>query len=174
MNIETKGPSLIEAIPLITSMIAIVVSSLTLGWTIYRDAIRKPKFRVSVGIKSIVQAERQPQGPFVFVEALNMGPIPNRAQSVFARAKWLKRRLRKNRWMIFVYPDYSHPGTTPAGSKMEVGDTATFIFPYAKVCFLGENVSQVGVSDGFGTIHWAPSRQMRKAQEQYRQDFPAD
>jgi hypothetical protein len=72
-------------VPTITSMLAIAISSLTLGWTIYRDAIRKPKF---------------------------------------------------------------------------------------KEAFLKDNFSQVDVADGFGRIHWASRRDLRKARKKYRKDFP--
>ena len=64
-------------IPTITSVVAIAISSLTLGWTIYRDAIRKPKLRVDVAVKKIIQAGHPEDGPYVFVEALNLGPIAN-------------------------------------------------------------------------------------------------
>ncbi len=57
-------------IPTITSVLAIAISSLTLGWTIYRDAIRKPKFRIDIAVKKIVQAGHDHDGPYVFVEAL--------------------------------------------------------------------------------------------------------
>jgi hypothetical protein len=65
-------------IPTIASVLAIAISSLTLGWSIYRDAIRKPKFRVDIAVKKIVQAGHDHDGPYIFVEALNLGPIPNR------------------------------------------------------------------------------------------------
>jgi hypothetical protein len=37
---------------------------------------------------------------------------------------------------------------------------------------LKNDFSQIGMSDGFGTIHWAPRRELRMAQEKYRNDFP--
>ena len=94
-------------IPTITSVVAIAISSLTLGWTIYRDAIRKPKFRVDVAVKKIIQAGHPEDGPYVFVEALNLGPIANRIGLTFLRKSWIKRRLidRKHGGAM-VYPDY--------------------------------------------------------------------
>src|SRR5215831_1395104 len=77
----------------ITSMIAIAISSLTLGWTIYRDAIRKPKLRVQVAVKKIVRRGSTAEGPWLFIEALNLGPIPNRVGLTFARKTWTKRRI---------------------------------------------------------------------------------
>jgi hypothetical protein len=160
-------------IPTITSVLAIAISSLTLGWTIYRDAIRKPKFRVDIAVKKIVQAGRQPDGPYVFVEALNVGPIPNRIGLTFLRKSWIKRRLLdRKHGSAMVYPDYHHWATTKASTRLEVGDQANFVFPYERESFLKENFSQVGVADGFGQIHWASRRDLRRAQEKYRKDFP--
>ena len=84
-------------LPTITSILAIAISSLTLGWTIYRDAIRRPKFRVDIAVKKIVQQGHPPDGPYVFVEALNMGPIPNRIGLTFLRKNWIKRTPSFNR-----------------------------------------------------------------------------
>jgi hypothetical protein len=104
-------------------MLAIAVSSLTLGWTIYRDAIRRPKFRVDIAVKKIVREGYPQDGPHVFVEALNMGPIPNRIGLTFLRKNWIKRRFldRKN-GSAMVYPDYHHWATTQASTRLEVGD----------------------------------------------------
>lgn len=57
-------------VPTITSILAICISSTTLGWTIYRDAIRKPKFRVDVGVKKIMQAGEVPEGPLWLLKPL--------------------------------------------------------------------------------------------------------
>jgi hypothetical protein len=111
----------------VTSVLAICISSLTLGWTIYRDAIKKPTFRVSIAIKRIFQAGRGEEGPYVFVEALNVGPIPNRIGLPFARKAWFTRRfLEREHGGAMIYPDFKHWAAT----KLEVGDQANFIFPY--------------------------------------------
>lgn len=160
-------------IPTITSTLAIAISSLTLGWTIYRDAIRKPKFQVDIAVKKIVREGHPPDGPYVFVEALNMGPIPNRIGLTFLRKNWIKRRLldRKNSTAM-VYPDYHHWATTRASTRLEVGDQANFVFPYDTEFFLKDNFSQVGVADGFGRMHWTSRRDFRNALAKYRRDFP--
>jgi hypothetical protein len=159
-------------VPTITSILAIAISSVTLGWTVYRDAIRKPKFKVDVAIKKIVQAGRAPEGPFVSVEAINLGPIPNRVGLTFARKNWLKRRLfDRQRGGAMVYPDYGHRAATPASTRLEVGDQANFIFPYNKDSFLRERFVQIGVADGFGRIHWSSRHDFRKARKRYEKDF---
>jgi hypothetical protein len=65
----TNVVGLQDYVPTITSILAIAISSLTLGWTVYRDAIRKPKFKVQIGVRKIIQKGLEPEGPFVFVEA---------------------------------------------------------------------------------------------------------
>jgi len=159
-------------ISMVTSVIAIAISSLTLGWTIYRDAIRKPKFRVDVAVKKLVQKDRQPEGPYLFIEALNVGPIPNRVGLTFARKSWIKRRLLERKTgTAMIYPDFGHWAATKASTRLEVGDVANFIFPYGPDTFLKDEFSQVGVSDGFGQIHWSSRGDWQKVQERYRKDF---
>ena len=152
-------------VPTITSLLAIAISSLTLGWTVYRDAIRKPKFRIDIGVKKVVQAGHDPDGPYIFVEALNMGPIPNRIGLTFLRKNWIRRRL-------LLYPDYHHWATTKAPTRLEVGDQANFVFPYNRDSFLKDNFTQVGVADGFGRLHWASRRDLRMVRAKYQKDFP--
>lgn len=168
-----------SAVPTITSILALAISSLTLGWTVYRDAIRRPKFKVAIGVKRIIQAGHPSDGPFVSVEALNIGPIPNRIGLTFVRKNWLKRTLLdRDRGRAMLYPDYGHWATTPASTRLEVGDQANFIFPYTSDCFLKDDFSQVGVADGFGRVHWVSRRNFRNARLKYRKDFhsasPAD
>jgi hypothetical protein len=162
-------------IPTIASVLAIAISSLTLGWTIHRDAIRKPKLRVDIAVKKIVQAGHDHDGPYIFVEALNLGPTPNRIGLTFLRKNWIRRRILDRRHgSAMLYPDYHHWATTKASTRLEMGDQANFVFPYNKESFLKDNFSQVGVADGFGRIHWASRRDLRKARKKYRTDFPND
>lgn len=160
-------------VALITSILAIIVSSSTFGWTIYRDAIRKPKFRVEVARKTIMQRGRPNDGPHLFVEAINMGPLPNRANSVYVRSGWWKRKFGdKKKASAFIYPDFGHHATTPAASRIEVGDRATFVFPYNADSFLKNDFVQLGVSDGYGRIHWCAKKEYQAAVSKFREDFP--
>jgi len=157
----------------VTSVLAIMISSLTLGWTIFRDAIRKPKFKVEVAVKRIVQKGSATEGPYLFIEALNMGPIPNRVGLTFIRKNWIMRRfLDREQGSAMIYPDFGNRATTHSATRLEVGDQASFVFPYDKDSFLKENFIQVGVSDGFGRVHWSSRRDFRKVQEKYQKDFP--
>jgi hypothetical protein len=127
---------------------------------------------MSIAIKQIVQAGRSPEGPYIFLEALNLGPIPNRIGVPFARKSWFNFRvLRRKDSNAFIYPDFANRTATPAASRIEVGDSATFVFPYTKGCFLAEEFTRVGMSDGFGAIHWAPRRELREARKRYQKRF---
>lgn len=107
----------------------------------------------------MVQAGREPDGPHIFVDALNMGPVSNRFGLVFCRESWWQRRI-EDTGGAFIYPDYAHGATTRGSVRIEVGDTATSVFPYDADCFLKEDFVQVGVSDGYGRMHWAPRAQL--------------
>jgi hypothetical protein len=153
-------------------MLAITISSLTLGWTIYRDAIKKPKFLVDIGVKKIVQAGHDDDGPYVLVEVLNLGPFPNRIGLTFLRKNWIKRRFGDRKCgSAMLYPDYHHWATTLASTRLEIGDQANFVFPYNKDSFLKDDFLQVGVADGFGRIHWTSRRDFRRARDKYKKDF---
>lgn len=152
----------------ITALTAICISAFNLGWNIYRDAIRMPKFKVSIAIKKIVQKGRPEEGPLIFLEAVNLGPSPNRIGLPFARKGWLQRSLLdRKRGRAMVYPDFSHWAASKPSTRVEVGDSVTFIFPCVAPTFLDENFSGIGISDGFGRMHWAPRRQLREARTRY-------
>ncbi len=102
---------------------------LTAGWTIYRDAVQRPKFRVSIAIKSVYQAGHEPIGPDVFVEALNLGPLANRLGVAWCRKSWWQRRVNPTESFAHIYSDYGHITATPSGERIEVGDTGTHVFP---------------------------------------------
>jgi hypothetical protein len=120
-----------------------------------------------------MQRGRPNDGPHLFVEALNLGPLPNRANSVFVRRGWFKRRFGdRKKGTAFIYPDFAHSLTTAAASKIEVGDTATFVFPYRADCFLKEGFIQLGVSDGYGRVHWCRRKDYQQAVRKFLEDFP--
>ena len=154
------------------AIMSLVVSGFTAGWTIYRDAVQQPRFRVGVSISTIIQAGRPNDGPYIFVESLNLGPRPNRVGLFFAHKSWVSRKFWRD-WQTsgMINPDWRHPATTKANTKIEVGDKAIFVFPYNAECFLREGFVRVGVSDGFGKTHWTPRKQLKSAIATYNNDF---
>lgn len=104
---------LIDLVPIAVSVLALAISAFSLGWTVYRD-VRKPRFRVSVSIKRIFQQDEEPSDPFITIEALNLGPQPNRVGLPWAEKSWWRRRILRDEWtQAMITPDYSHPATSP-------------------------------------------------------------
>lgn len=129
------GASGMELSTLIIAILSIVIASITAGWTIYRDAIRKPKFRVSISKKIIQQVGLDPIGPDIYLEALNLGPLPNRLGCTFCRVGWWRRRFYRKENSAFLYSDHAHPAATASGKRIDVGDTGMIVFPYNNDCF---------------------------------------
>lgn len=147
---------------LILSLLALLVSAFVAGWTVYRDAIQKPRFRVGVAVKTIHQHGQPPIGPNLYVDALNLGPLPNRIGPVFARPSWFDRKFRK-KLKAFIMHDASHPGTSAKDQMVEVGDSVSFAFPINEQMFQHQQFAQIGVADGYGRMHWAPKKMVAKA-----------
>lgn len=158
----------IEIAAIAIAVLSLLISGVMAGWTIYRDAVQKPKFRVSVSLKTIVQADRDPDGPHIFLQALNLGPIPNRIGLPFARYSLWNRYVAKKGAGAYINPDYANQGNTANAQRIEVGDTATFVFPWEKDCFLKERFGKIGVTDGYGNLHWAPRKQLKRTETDYR------
>ncbi|MGX5851537.1 hypothetical protein ACWGTO_31375 [Mesorhizobium sp. PL10] len=143
------------------SFVALLISIFVTGWTVYRDVIQKPTFRVTAAVKSILQQHRDPIGPDFWVQALNMGPLPNRVGVVVARPSWFNRTFHKAR-SAFITHDYDHLGSTAKGQRVEVGDAVSFVFPL-NGDFSFENFAQMGVTDGYGRIHWCSRKNFNAA-----------
>ncbi len=121
-------------------------------------------------------------GPYVFVEALNMGPLSNRIAVVWMRKSWWDRKIKRDHTIAHINPDYGHYATTDSGARIEVGDRATFVFPYNKEVYLREDgedtflneadgYAEIGVTDGYGRFHWAPKKQFIYLKEKIKTDF---
>jgi len=156
-----------------TADYAIIISFLSLGistfvalWTVYKDAFRKPKFRVSVAVKHILQGNREIIGPYICVYALNLGPIPNRAVIVTLRHDFLGRMFRDNS-MADTLHDPRHPAHTATGELTEVGNKVAFVFPIDSD-FIESKFSQIGVIDGYGNTHWVSKKAYKKFMEDHK------
>lgn len=158
----------------VIAVISLIVSVFVFGWTIYRD-LQTPKFRVSVSVKRIYTHGGEPSKSFISVDAVNFGPIPNRAIMVYLKKNWwIRKVLREDGSDAVLYPDYVHQATSPQSvlsEQIKVGDTASFSFPYDTKCFLSENFVAVGVADGFGRIHWCNKNKLKKLRKRFLDDF---
>ncbi len=154
----------------VLATVAICLAVVTLGWTVYRDAVQKPRFRVSIQVTTF-RTETGAVGPFLTVNAINLGPLPNRYQTLCARySRWDRTR---SMGMFTISPVSDSPFNTPPGTKIEVGDKATFATPYEEANFLRARYWKIGVLDGYGRIHWVPRSQVENATNEFLEAFPS-
>lgn len=147
--------------PLIISFISLLISTFLAGWTVYRDAIQKPRFFINLGPRTIIQKHVLPFGPDFYVQATNLGPNRNRIGLVWGRYSWWDRVI-KHKHGAFITNDGSHPAHSANGQMVEVGDTVLFVFPIDSN-FIEAGFSQIGVSDGYQRTHWASRKETAKA-----------
>lgn len=159
--LESLGVIVEDKISLVISIISLALSFFLGGWTVYRDAIQKPKFRLTIGPRTIIQKNRDPIGPDFYVQALNLGPLSNRIGLVFGRPSWFQRQFKKKP-SAMISPDYTHVGHTARAQVVEIGDTVSFVFPL-NGDFLKADFAQIGVSDGYGRMHWASRKVTQRA-----------
>ncbi|MEO0368953.1 MAG: hypothetical protein AAF197_09240 [Pseudomonadota bacterium] len=164
-----------EALNLLTLCIAVfslIVSCTMAGWTIYRDAIQKPKFRMSIAITVLLGDGERVGEEMITVTALNLGPGSNRVGSLIGRRSRWDRWIRRDLGQWFLNYDLDHFLSVKPNSRLEIGDKATFVIPFTEVGFLGfAQLHQVGMVDGFGRNHWIPQKQLERAREQYDEKF---
>lgn len=156
-----------DSVILILAITALVISAFTLGWTIYRDVVQKPRFRTSIAVKAIYPRGHPPDGPHIFVEAINLGPIPNYLRTVSASPNWWARRIKRVP-IVHIKDDLAHWATTAPNARLDVGDRGTIVLRFTPDCFLKDDFVKVGVLDGFGRTHWAPRSELKNAQKEYR------
>ncbi len=150
-------------LPTILSLVSLCISVFIAGWTVYKDVIRRPKFRVDAAIKNIYVSENKTIGPDVHIDALNLGPSENRIGVIYARPSWFDRRVRGHK-SAFIYPDYAHLGNSAKNQRVPVGDSVTFVLPLNAESWNLAEFYQIGVSDGYGTCHWVKPKDFRKLQ----------
>lgn len=163
-------------IALCVSILALIASSLSLGWNIYRDVVLKPRLKVTFGIKSIlVEREEhrlsQAGPPLLQLEATNHGPGEVVCSGAVAKTESFLRSLFAKFPYGFIVPDDKHPYCSRLPCRVAVGDTISIIFPYDEECFLAKVPKRIGINDSFGRTHWAPRRELKRAHRQYRKDF---
>ncbi len=161
-----------EQIALVVSIFSVLVASLALGWNIYRDIILKPKVDVAFAVVTIIHESLPHQPQYLNLKVTNFGPGVVSVSTICVRnAPLWKRVLRKVEYAI-ITPDYTNPMSARLPAKIEVGDKIELLLPYDEACFLTSQFTDVGINDYFGRTHWAPRRQLMKAYEKWRQDFP--
>jgi hypothetical protein len=160
-----------EIAALFISALSLAIAALSLGWNIYRDVILKPKLKVRFGVKEIILPSVPEHLTKLILTATNFGPGRITSDLIELKNAPLWRRvLRKTQKAIIIH-DRENPMSAQLPATLEVGDNIDLILPYDKDCCLSKPYTHIGLSDSFGRIHWAPTRDMREAKEHYRKAF---
>jgi hypothetical protein len=158
-------------IAIIISIISATIAGFSLGWNIYRDVVLKAKIKIDFGIKVIIQHGNPSKPEFVNIAATNHGPGSVKLSMVQMKDSSLWRWLfRKEKYAVVMH-DYENPLSGQLPCKLEVGETLDLLFHYNVNCMLKNGWSHIGVSDSYGRIHWAKSKQVKKAISQWKIDF---
>jgi hypothetical protein len=147
------------------SVVALLISLANLGWSIYKEIGLRGRVKVSVAVvEEILQGQRPEKK--ILIQAVNMGPGEVHLTSIPLKApRWTKSDGRY-KWGS-VMPE---PGMLPV--TLGVGMQKLLLLPYRPDCFLNRKHARVGVGDSFGRSHWAPRKQLRRAEATYENDFP--
>ena len=156
----------------VISVIALVISGVSIFWNIYRDLILKAKIRTRVQISSIIQPSRN-LGSFIDITGVNHGPGSITCESIFMKAS-LWQRLKGRKKYGFIITDYTNPLTDKLPKRLEVGEKVTVLLPHTADAFLGQKPAHVGFKDSFGRLHWAPRKNLKQTIKDYLRDFPAE
>lgn len=151
-----------------------MVSAFALGWTVYRDAIAKPR----LGVKCGVGRDGSTDAPVLVLSVVNYGPGKVRCEYGVVRVKPLgvARVVRRGRNRVITPVEGNQPyadvlfrrayGNVPGRRFdklpffLEPAERAWVAFPESN---LDQSAYQVGVRDSYGRFHWAPKRDTRGA-----------
>jgi hypothetical protein len=152
-------------VAIVISIIALLVSMGNLGWSIYKELGLRGRVRVSIAVaEQFIQGRGSEKK--ILIQAVNMGPGEVHLTSI---------PLKPPRWAdkdgLYMWGSVMpEPGTLPVA--LAVGKQAMILLPYRDDCFLSRRHAGVGLGDSFGRHHWAPRKQLRRAEATYEKDFP--
>jgi hypothetical protein len=157
----------LEIVTIAASILALLVSAISLGWNIYRDVILKARLQVRFSVSELIMPDGSVTAPYLGLNVVNLGPgqaivnmsiLKKRGSSWFGKAS-----------LTGVIHNYDDPFCARLPAKMAVSETITITFPTDKNCLLDAPPLRIGVQDSFGRIHWAPKRDVRKAQRDWEE-----
>lgn len=158
-------------LPILISFGALVISAFSLGWNVYRDVIRKPKLRVSFGIKRIA-SNGQLGDELISLSGTNCGPGEICCTGVVITKDSIARRLKRQWRLGFGVPDFSHPMCHKLPRRIDMAEEVNLVFPLSAECVLAYRPSRIGISDSFGRVHWASERETREAVATFVKKYP--
>jgi hypothetical protein len=110
-------------------------------------------------------------GEQVMVQATNFGPGKFSLRALMLRrTSWWRTLLRRTSQGFLMY-DYQNPLSSKLPITLDVGEQASYIFPFKRSQLFGVDFEQVGLTDSFGRAHWAPRKEFAKARQRWLEDF---
>ena len=167
-----------DNLPITISVLAVIISSLSLGWNIFRDVILKSRVKVTIRTSYIYDNGKR-YGPYVNIFVTNLGPGSIICEGVYCAKKSLFRFLgyhisklfdKHNKWMHIMH-DYENPYSDPLPKKLDIGERISLLFPVDEKNFISENPTHVGIIDSFGRYHWADRKNLRTTKREYFSDY---
>jgi hypothetical protein len=168
-------PALLQYIPLAAlgiSLLALFVSFANLGWNMYRELALRGRLTVSFGIRQFFHESFPKPLTRVCVSGTNFGPGSVRVSMISYRKAGMWRRILRRVEVGTIIHDYSDPLSGKLPAKLEVGDSIDLLLKYGPEFEVPADVTDIGLSDSFGHIHWAPRRSVRTFRTRHEKDFP--
>jgi len=157
---------------LIFSGISVIISVISLGWTIRRDVLR-PRVKVDFGVGVLVSEKGPEDRPYLSISGTNFGPGEVQLTAILLRPKWtlLKKIFGRKVYWGYLIRDYRHPYSAKMPCVVQVGERKVFFLVYDRNCFLKEKkYVGIGISDSFGRIHWASKKSYKIAQNIFEKE----
>jgi hypothetical protein len=160
-------------LPIAISLVSLIVAGVALGWNIYRDVILKARVRVHFAVIGIVTPGQPSTDPDrrLRIGVTNHGPGAVKIEMIHGQEAPLWRRLLRRPQHFVILNDHTNPLNPRLPHRLEVGDTLTLLLPYNQDCFLKGAATNIGVSDSFGRLHFAPRAHIKAARALFERDF---
>ena len=168
---NTTLETIVKLTPIGISILALCVSAFSIGWNIYRDVVLKARLKVKFSLCEIHHPTFAKPITTLSLAATNFGPGQIRCAMIQLLTAPLWRRIIRRPKRAVMLHDYSNPLSGKLPARLEVGETIDLLIPYDKDCFLREKHTHIGLSDSFGRVHWAPTKDVIKARREFRKDF---
>jgi hypothetical protein len=156
-------------IALLISGLSVAVASLSLGWNIYRDVLAKPRVKVRMGIRQVVEDGESVNGYVAWVRGLNLGPGKVTLEIIVVRKRFQKGWGNGyDRFGIVKFVASAITGGSTLPLTLDAGEYADLLLPIDRDTFLGSIYTMLGIRDFYGRVHWAPNKDMRDARKQWK------
>ena len=163
-----------DQIALVVSVVSALISSIALGWNIYRDIVLKARVRVTFSVVFILHESLPERPQYLNIRATNFGPGAITLSMIVAKESPLWRRVLRKEKFAMITPDYTNPLSARLPTKLEVGDKLDLFLPFEKDCFLAKPFSKIGLNDYFGREHWAPRKDIIRARAEWKKEFESE